>query len=89
MILIRHNYLLFLLLFVLLLSEFTPGQVVFRELPGYKPNLKDHSFFEITQTRKGSGRYIPQMKTVRKRLQSIFPPFLKGKANLSLKGVLT
>jgi len=48
---IRHNHVLFLLLFALFFSGFTPGQVVFRELPDYKPNLEDHSFFEITQTR--------------------------------------
>jgi len=48
---IRHNYVIFLLLFALFFSGFTPGQVVFRELSGYKPNLDDHSFFEITQTR--------------------------------------
>ncbi len=48
---IKHNYVFFLLLFVLFFNGFTPGQVVFRELPGYKPNLDDHSFFEITQTR--------------------------------------
>ena len=51
MMIIRHNYLLFLLLFALFFNGFTPGQVVFRELPGYKPNLDDHSFFGITQTR--------------------------------------
>ncbi len=42
---------LFLLLFALFFNGFTPGQVVFRELPGYELNLEDHSFFEITQTR--------------------------------------
>jgi len=51
MMIIRHNYLLFLLLFALFFNGLTPGQVVFRELPGYKPNLDDHSFFGITQTR--------------------------------------
>ena len=48
---IRHNYVLFILFFALLLSGFANSQVVFRELPEYNPNLEDHSFFEITQTR--------------------------------------
>ena len=51
MIIIRHNYVLFLLLVALFFSGFTSGQVVFRELPGYKLDLEDHSFFEITQSR--------------------------------------
>ncbi len=47
----RRNIFLIFVLSFLVVSSFTEAQVVFRELPDYKPLLSDHSFFGITQTR--------------------------------------
>ena len=83
MIFIRHNYVLFLLLFALFFNGFTPGQVVFRELPGYKPNLDDHSFFEITQTRdinllNGKWKVYPADGDVEKKVTINVPSVFDG-----------
>jgi len=83
MIFIRHNYVLFLLLFALLFSGLTPGQVVFRELTGYKPNLDDHSFFEITQTRNiillnGKWKVYPADGDVEKKVTINVPSVFDG-----------
>ena len=51
MLILKSKILLFTLLITLIISKLISGQVVFRELPGYEPNILDHSFFEITQTR--------------------------------------
>ena len=80
---IRHNYVLFLLFFALFFSGFTQSQVVFRELPGYKPNLKDHSFFEITQTRdiillNGNWKVYPVDGDVEKKVTINVPSVFEG-----------
>jgi hypothetical protein len=80
---IRYNYVLFLLFFALFFSGFTPGQVVFRELPGYKPNLEDHSFFEITQTRdiillNGKWGVYPADENVEKKVTINVPSVFEG-----------
>ena len=51
MLFLKGKILLFTLLLTLIINQLISGQVVFRELPGYEPNILDHSFFEITQTR--------------------------------------
>lgn len=47
----KYNFLLFLTLFIFNFYGVVSGQVIFRELPEYEPNLTDHIFFDITQTR--------------------------------------
>jgi len=80
---IRYNYVLFLLFFALFFSGFTQGQVIFRELPGYKPNLEDHSFFEITQTRdiillNGKWKVYPADGDVEKKVTINVPSVFEG-----------
>jgi beta-galactosidase len=80
---IRHNYVLFLLFLILFFGEFTLGQVVFRELPGYKPNVDDHSFFEITQTRdiillNGKWKVYPADGDVEKKVTINVPSVFEG-----------
>ncbi|UCH65316.1 MAG: hypothetical protein JSW63_12045 [Ignavibacterium sp.] len=51
MLFFRHNFLLFLTYLILFFYGTVPGQVIFREFPDYQPNLNDHNFFDITETR--------------------------------------
>jgi beta-galactosidase len=79
----RYNYALFLLFFTLFFSGFAKSQVVFRELPGYKPNLEDHSFFEITQTRdiillNGKWKVYPADGDVEKKVTINVPSVFEG-----------
>jgi beta-galactosidase len=74
---------LFLLFFALFFSGFSQSQVVFRELPGYKPNLEDHSFFEITQTRNiillnGKWKVYPADGDVEKKVTINVPSVFEG-----------
>jgi len=74
---------LFILFFALFFSGFTQSQVVFRELPGYKPNLEDHSFFEITQTRdiillNGKWKVYPVDGDVEKKVTINVPSVFEG-----------
>jgi beta-galactosidase/beta-glucuronidase len=83
MIIIRHNYVLFVLLVELFFSVLTTGQVVFRELQDYKPNLDDHSFFEITQTRdiillNGKWKVYPANGDVEKKVTINVPSVFEG-----------
>jgi beta-galactosidase len=80
---IRYNYVLFHLFFALFFSGFTQGQVIFRELPGYKPNIEDHSFFEITQTRNiillnGKWKVYPADGDVEKKVTINVPSVFEG-----------
>jgi len=80
---IRYNYALFLLFFALFFSGFSKSQVVFRELPGYKPNLEDHSFFEITQTRNiillnGKWKVYPANGDAQKKVTINVPSVFEG-----------
>lgn len=47
----RYNFWLLIIFLSIFFSGFASSQVIFRELPNYQPNLSDHSFFDITQTR--------------------------------------
>ena len=47
----KYNFLLFLTLFIFNFYGVVSGQLIFRELPEYEPNLTDHTFFDITKTR--------------------------------------
>ena len=51
MLFFRHNFLLLLTFLIFSLCGIVSGQVIFREFPDYKPNLTDHDFFDITETR--------------------------------------
>jgi hypothetical protein len=80
---IRYNYVLFILFFALFFSGFSKSQVVFRELPGYKPILEDHSFFEITQTRdiillNGKWKVYPADGDVEKKVTINVPSVFEG-----------
>jgi beta-galactosidase len=74
---------LFVLLVELFFSVLTTGQVVFRELQDYKPNLDDHSFFEITQTRdiillNGKWKVYPANGDVEKKVTINVPSVFEG-----------
>ena len=80
---IRYKFALFLLFITLFFSGFSKSQVVFREMPGYKPNLKDHSFFEITQTRdiillNGKWEVYPSNGDAEKKVTINVPSVFEG-----------
>ena len=79
----RHNFLHLIILCCLIFSRFLSAQVVFRELPNYKPNLNDHSFFEITPSRdvillNGNWKVYPAGEDVAKKVTVNIPSVFEG-----------
>src|SRR3989304_6916484 len=79
----RHNFLHLIILCCLIFSRFLSAQVVFRELPNYKPNLNYHSFLEITPSRdvillNGNWKVYPAGEDVAKKVTVNIPSVFEG-----------
>ena len=87
MLLFRHNFLLLLTFLISGFYVFISGQVIFKELPEYKPNLADHLFFDITETRdiillNGSWKVFPAIDTDKNKVSVNVPSMFLGNSEL-------